>query len=514
MKNKVKRSGFTPQEHLISLLPAVIVGIVLSGATIASSLTNFQIASPVQGIWLVLCGSLYIFQIIFYYIIHDLETGKLRWVWTNALFAAAILCIWSYFLPKEINHLIYALVFISALSASLLASRGPAHVLLFGVVAFQFIINLSSGLPLHELITHLGLAITVFVGIETVQQLRNIALLRIKRLEVINELSRQIASTLETKQVFALLNAAIQNALEADAYYVATLHDDQLHLELLYDDGEYFQDVWIDKKGTLCNWIITHQQGLFLPNLRDRIELDDVEVVTVGKDNKPTLSWMGVSMRASHVEGAIAISSYRPYAFDRSDMDLLQNIAQRAALALDNAHHHAFVEKQAQLDSLTEVYNHGYFIKTIQEQAQTCREQNQPLSLIMLDIDYFKHYNDRFGHLIGDEVLISLCNVIRQHVKSTDAVGRWGGEEFCVSLPNASKEQAVQVAQRIRETMASLKIKNAEQLTIPLPTVSQGIAVFPAETDDITSLIDLADKRLYVAKNRGRDQIETVSTEA
>jgi diguanylate cyclase (GGDEF)-like protein len=233
-----------------------------------------------------------------------------------------------------------------------------------------------------------------------------------------------------------------------------------------------------------------------------------VEIITIGKD-KPTLSWMGVPMRGAHVDGMMAMSSYNPNAFDRSDMELLNNIAQRAALALDNAYHHALVEKQAQLDSLTEVYNHGYFIKIMQQQARACQEQNQPLSLIMLDIDYFKNYNDTFGHLIGDEVLISLCNVIRQHVKNTDAIGRWGGEEFCISLPNTDTQQALQVAQRIRETMSMLKVRNAEQLTIPVPTVSQGIAVFPAETEDITKLIDLADKRLYIAKARGRDQVES-----
>ncbi|MBV5350476.1 GGDEF domain-containing protein, partial [bacterium] len=91
----------------------------------------------------------------------------------------------------------------------------------------------------------------------------------------------------------------------------------------------------------------------------------------------------------------------------------------RAALALDNTYQHALVEKQAQLDSLTNVYNHGYFIQTLHEQTKACQAQNQLLSLIMLDVDYFKQYNDSFGHLIGDEVLISLCDVIRSHIKNT-----------------------------------------------------------------------------------------------
>jgi diguanylate cyclase (GGDEF)-like protein len=126
----------------------------------------------------------------------------------------------------------------------------------------------------------------------------------------------------------------------------------------------------------------------------------------------------------------------------------------------------------------------------------------------MLDIDYFKHYNDTFGHLLGDRILNELCATIKQHIKQADAVGRWGGEEFVISLPGATGEQAIQVAKRVSETMASLHVQDREQRTVPVPTVSQGIAVFPDEADEIYHLIDLADRRLYVAKERGRNQIE------
>ena len=87
-------------------------------------------------------------------------------------------------------------------------------------------------------------------------------------------------------------------------------------------------------------------------------------------------------------------------------------------------------------------------------------------------------------------------------------MGRWGGEEFIISLPGASGDQALQVAQRIRQSMSVLLIRNHEEEPIPIPTVSQGIAIFPDEADDIMALIDLADRRLYVAKERGRNQVE------
>jgi diguanylate cyclase (GGDEF)-like protein len=126
----------------------------------------------------------------------------------------------------------------------------------------------------------------------------------------------------------------------------------------------------------------------------------------------------------------------------------------------------------------------------------------------MLDIDHFKQYNDTYGHLVGDRILRALCSAIKHHVKNTDAVGRWGGEEFVISLPGASGAEALRVAERIRQTMASLQVEDRDQKTMPVPTISQGIAVYPQEADEIYRLVDLADHRLYIAKARGRNQVE------
>jgi diguanylate cyclase (GGDEF)-like protein len=217
---------------------------------------------------------------------------------------------------------------------------------------------------------------------------------------------------------------------------------------------------------------------------------------------------MGVPMQGEFIKGVIAIASYRPNAFDRSDMELLSNLTQRATLALDNTVRHSLVEEKAHIDSLTGVFNHGHFLKVLEQQAETAVQYHQPLCVIMLDIDFFKQYNDAYGHLAGDEILTKLCDTIRSHVKRVDAVGRWGGEEFVISLPNTSGAQAMQVADRIRETMAGMNLRGKNQETIPVPTVSQGIAEFPSEADEIFKLIDLADRRLYVAKERGRNQVE------
>jgi diguanylate cyclase (GGDEF)-like protein len=246
---------------------------------------------------------------------------------------------------------------------------------------------------------------------------------------------------------------------------------------------------------------------LFLPDLRREVELDGVGLLVIGKE-KTSLSWMGVPLTAPNIKGVISLGSYQPNTFDGADMELLSNLAQHITLALDNTLRHAQVEEQARLDSLTGVFNHGYFLKKLAEQAALASANNTPLSLIMLDIDFFKQYNDTYGHLVGDRILKTLCAAIKHHIKQTDAVGRWGGEEFIISLPGAEGLQALQVAERIGQTMAALKIENREERSIPVPTVSQGIALYPVEANEIYQLIDLADRRLYVAKARGRNEIE------
>jgi diguanylate cyclase (GGDEF)-like protein len=353
----------------------------------------------------------------------------------------------------------------------------------------------------------ISLAVIAGVIIETILRLRKSSRDHIHRLEIITDFSRAITSSLETKQVINLLSAAFQNSIDADAFYVGIREGDEMRLELLYDDGEFYENQRVKLDGSLSGWVLDNQQSLFLPDLRKEVHLSHARLVLAGR-HRTSLCWMGVPMRGQNVDGLIAISSYHPNAFDRADLELLTVLAQHAAQAIDNTYRHAQVEYQSRIDSLTNVYNHGYFLKLLESQIENARTGCEPLSVIMLDIDYFKQYNDTYGHLAGDEILRNLCNIIKSHLKRTDAVGRWGGEEFVISLPGADGPQAQQVAERVRASMLNLFVKNYEQITISVPTISQGIAVYPLEADKAIKLIDLADKRLYVAKERGRNQIE------
>lgn len=504
----MSKFGSTPQENIIPILPAIIVGMLLLVVTISSTLLVHPELNALNRAVLIVYGIGGCGYIGLYYWAYTVRPRNSLYAWSNAIIAGCTLGALVYLVPVNIDLLIYSLVFITVLSSSVVSNRSHSYLLIAIIAIFHGVHHYLTAIPLIEWVIHILFFVVAFIIVETIQKVKSLSRIQIERLEVVNEISAQIGSTLETRELISLLNVALQNTLDADTYYIGTQKENELQMLLFYDDGEYFEDLEYKLEGSLSGWVIKNQEPLFLPDLRKPLNLEGIDIVTVGKP-KDSLSWMGVPMTGEYVHGIIVIAAYHPNAFNRSDFELLINITQRAAFALDNTYQHALVEAETRLDSLTRVYNHGFFIKNLREQAETCLKQNQPLSLIMLDLDFFKQYNDTFGHAMGDEILVSLCKAIRNHIKQGDAVGRWGGEEFAISLPNTTSDQAFQVAQRIRKTLAEFTFISNDHKFIPTPTVSMGIAGFPVETDEVTKLIDLADKRLYIAKERGRDQIET-----
>ncbi len=507
MKRKSSRFGFTPAEHRVSALPSTAAGTLVLAITIFSG----ALVWPQDGIqrWaLLLLGLLGIAYLgLFNLVVVPSPFFRPAYAWLNAILTSFGLIVLTSAVPDRLDLYLGALLILAVIGSSMFAERGPSYLIIVAVTTGTLLVRHAYVSSIQEWTFHLSTAVVSGIIVETVMQLKNQSRNHIRRLETITDFSRKITSTLDTKQVMALLNAAFQSSVEADTYFVGIREGNEMRLELVYDDGEYFENQRVGLDGSLSSWVLDNHKSLFLPDLRKEVELPGVRLVLLGK-HKTSLSWMGVPMQNDNVDGLIAIGSYRPNAFDRADLELLNSLAQHAAQALHNTHEHEEVELRAQLDSLTGVYNHGNFLRLLQIQADQSVADRQSLSLIMLDIDHFKQYNDSYGHLVGDEVLTTLCNTIKQHIKGTDIVGRWGGEEFVISLPNTSAEQAEHIALRVRDTMLTLTVRIEHEKTIPVPTISQGLALFPLEAGTIMELIHLADRRLYIAKERGRNQIE------
>ena len=162
--------------------------------------------------------------------------------------------------------------------------------------------------------------------------------------------------------------------------------------------------------------------------------------------------------------------------------------------------------KLATTDGLTELYNHRYFQEHIRMQVEQSKRYNTSFSLIIIDIDFFKKFNDTFGHQSGDAVLREVAQTLKKNVRSTDIVCRYGGEEMSIILPNTTKDEAFSTAQKICNRVASKKFKlfGGKETNV---TISLGVSTFPADGESAVDIIEAADKRLYNAKNNGRNQV-------
>lgn len=160
----------------------------------------------------------------------------------------------------------------------------------------------------------------------------------------------------------------------------------------------------------------------------------------------------------------------------------------------------------ATTDGLTELYNHRYFQEQMLQNIETGKRYNKPFSLIMIDIDFFKKFNDTYGHQSGDAVLRQVAQILKKNVRSTDIVCRYGGEEMAIILTNTNNEDALVTAQKICHAVAEhpLKLVNGNGVQV---TISLGVSTYPSNGDTPQAMIKFADECLYKAKEHGRNQV-------
>ncbi len=158
-------------------------------------------------------------------------------------------------------------------------------------------------------------------------------------------------------------------------------------------------------------------------------------------------------------------------------------------------------------DDLTETYNYRYFMESLELELRRAERYEYPISLMMLDIDHFKIYNDTHGHMAGDKVLREVASLIKVTVRHTDILARYGGEEFAVILIKTSLDEACQVAERVRKAVEDLTIDHEDTQPEGQLTVSVGVSTLCSQVSSMKELIKTADDALYEAKRAGRNRV-------
>lgn len=202
--------------------------------------------------------------------------------------------------------------------------------------------------------------------------------------------------------------------------------------------------------------------------------------------------WLLINRQPLVARNLLAILSARLRADNYSLMESLQQ--QRV------------FEQNAKIDTLTNLHNRRALHESLGAMLARCESEGRTLSVVMVDVDHFKRYNDRHGHLAGDHALIAVANTIRSHLRSDDDAARFGGEEFVVLLPDTSLDDAVAIAERLRKAIGGQRIARGDGHVLPPITVSAGVANC-ADSATAEDLLAAADAALYRAKDAGRNRV-------
>jgi diguanylate cyclase (GGDEF)-like protein len=209
--------------------------------------------------------------------------------------------------------------------------------------------------------------------------------------------------------------------------------------------------------------------------------------------------------------GSMQLFSQASAAFTDEDAQLLWILALVAENMLSREHANEGLLTFAFTDYLTGLKTRGYFEQQLELEIKRSERKKAPLALLMIDIDYFKSLNDRYGHHVGDQVLRDVSSLLTKDMREIDTVARYGGEEFVIILPETSAASAARVAQRVRRNVENAKFFAGTSAAVEQLTISIGIAVFPHDARFKRDLIECADAALYDAKSRGRNQVKMYS---
>ncbi|MDO8885485.1 diguanylate cyclase [Candidatus Oleimmundimicrobium sp.] len=197
--------------------------------------------------------------------------------------------------------------------------------------------------------------------------------------------------------------------------------------------------------------------------------------------------------------------------FNKEKMDLISTASMQIAVAIKNVQLYAAAETLALTDDLTGLHNYRSFQNKLLEEVERAKRGNCPLTMAIVDVDGFKIYNDNLGHMAGNKTLKKLAFLLENEVRVYDIVARYGGDEFCIIFPGTDKEEALEIADRVRASVEKHKFSMEDAVPGGI-TLSTGLATYPSDAKYIEDLIGCADKALYEAKNAGRNLIRVAKS--
>ena len=327
----------------------------------------------------------------------------------------------------------------------------------------------------------------------------------VNELSALFSLIQDMIGSLDLDVLFGRVLQIIKDVVPCDELLLLLYQDEerlQISKTLGLNPARKYRELF-DGRSVLMEEISHRQECLHVRNLEEDQRFEDYL-----RDYPETRSLLCVPMiLKEQILGVINLHKKEIGGFSEREIRLVQAITAQAAIAIENARLYQQTRDLSNTDSLTRLANRRFFQAALDKEFAQARRYGTNFSLIMIDIDHFKRYNDAHGHLQGDKVLRDVAQILQDNIRGIDLAARFGGEEFIILMPKTNKEGARAAAEKLRLCVAEREFMGAaESQPEGHLTLSLGIAEFPEDADSLETLQEQADQALYQAKKDGRNR--------
>lgn len=333
----------------------------------------------------------------------------------------------------------------------------------------------------------------------------------LRGLKAVLSVAQVVVSSLDLDEVLQNILCSAMGIMDIPSGSIALYEEATSALTLHAHEGlsEAFvaKDRWRVKKGGLTHRILEEGE-LFV--VEDTAIADFFNNPLALEEGIRSLIAVPLKIQ-DKIVGILYLDDFVPRRFPESRLQLLSILGSFASMSIDNARLHEKTRRMACTDGLTGLYNHRQFKKMLEEELSRSARYQQPVSLIMFDVDDFKKFNDSYGHPSGDKVLVAVGEILRDSLRGCDLSFRYGGEEFAAILPETSIDSALAAAERVRQAIESGSARYLEGITGTGVTASIGVASYPRDGSGPAELLKIVDELLYRAKEQGKNRVYHLS---
>ncbi len=346
---------------------------------------------------------------------------------------------------------------------------------------------------------------------QIMQEIRNYNIVReveynAKESSVLNQLGKRLNASLDLSDTIHVMISAIDDLVNCELIAVVFNTDDDKLCRINAVRGEKFEGLVgkeFKKDEGICSYVISRKRKIFFKDLSLVAEKKRVFDRSVKIKDMQTVFILPLISKDTAF-GAVLIAYRQQAAMTSHTISTIETLVNQSASSIANAKMYLKVERMATTDGLTGLFNHRCFQERINEEMERVERYPEKLSILLMDIDHFKKFNDTYGHPVGDKVLKTAASIFQSSLRKVDFAARYGGEEFVAILINTDKKGAIKMGERIRKNIARKQVEiSKEKVSI---SVSIGLATYPDNSKDKKGIINLADKALYFAKETGRNR--------